>query len=189
MQEIVKKIKNEVFKICEIYKTKTTNDDWTHIQKVVNISEHLAEKFNADKEIAVLGAYLHDISNPFEYGTPDDHHIYSAQLAEKMLKEHNYPGERIERVKKCVLHHRGSKIMIKETIEEECVADADAISHFYSIPGLFKVAYSLKSLSEEEGTVWIREKLDNDFCKLSQRAKDLYKDRYNLLISVLFDNE
>ncbi|MCL2815705.1 MAG: HD domain-containing protein, partial [Oscillospiraceae bacterium] len=124
MQRIIEEIRSEVNKICEQYK-ETTNDDCSkHIHAVVAISEQLADKFNADKEIVVLGAYLHDVSCPAQYGSLDEHHIYSSQLAEKMLNKKNYPKERTERVIKCVLHHRGSKMEVKETIEEECVADA-----------------------------------------------------------------
>lgn len=188
MQNIVDLIKNEVFNICEKCRIETDNDYWNHTKTVVSISEQLAIKFSADKEIAILGAYLHDISCPAQFGSLDEHHVYSAQLSEKILKKHNYPTERIERVKKCVLHHRGSKMFAKETIEEECVADADAISHFYNIPLLFRVAYGLKSLSEADGIEWIRRKLDNDFKKLSQRSKYLYEEKYQLLIQTLFDN-
>ena len=124
-QKIEEIVKNNVRTVCETHRLKTGDDYWNHIQSVVRLSAQLSTKFNADNEIVVLGAYLHDISVPSEYGDFDDHHIYSTELAEKMLKRLEYPTPRIEHVKKCVLHHRGSKFMLKGTVEEECVADAD----------------------------------------------------------------
>jgi len=189
MPDITDIIKDKVIKICEAYEQKTGDDEMRHIKSVVDISGRLAGKFGADKEITVLSAYLHDISEPSEYGDRDDHHIYSAELAGKMLAELNYPADKIERVKKCVLHHRGSKMMAKESVEEECVADADAISHFYSLPGLFQVAYGPKGLTTEQGREWVRKKLENDLNKLSQKSRDLYKSRYDLIVEALFGGD
>ena len=46
---------------------------------------------------------------PSEYGEREQHHIYGEEIAEQLLTELNYPKERIEQVKNCVLNHRGSK--------------------------------------------------------------------------------
>jgi len=182
MNNIINIIRSQVFDICTTFQTKTGDNPWKHINTVAEISERLAIDYNADKEIVILGAYLHDISNALEIGNPDDHHIHSMYAAEEMLIKHNYPSERIERVKKCVLHHRGSVTADKETVEEECVADADAISHIFNIPDLFYVAYAVKLLDADEGAEWVRKKLFNDFNKLSKRSKDIYSNRYEMLI-------
>jgi len=181
MNNIVSVIKDEVMAMCEALKCKTGQDDWNHVNKVAEVAVQLAKEAGADEEIALLGAYLHDISNTAQYGSNQDHHIHSAEMAEQMLRKHGYPAKRTERVTKCVLHHRSSRMMPKETPEEVCVADADAVSHFYDIPGLFRVAYVLKSLSRDEGAEWVKQKLTKDYFKLSPRSKEIYKERYDLL--------
>lgn len=45
------------------------------------------------------------------------------KIAEELLTKYNYPKDRIERVKQCVLNHRGSKDYPRNTIEEEIIAD------------------------------------------------------------------
>lgn len=189
MQNIVEHIKNKVKSVCDIYEQKASNNIWSHLQKVATISESLAREFGANIEIVVISAYLHDISLPLGIGTKENHHIESAQIAEEWLSELYYSTEQIEHVKKCILNHRGNTEMKKRTVEELCIADADVISHFYSLPGIFQVAYGLNSLTTEQGEQWIRKKLNNDFEKLSQSSKELYVDRYNAIINVLFNCE
>lgn len=187
MSEIIEKIKQELLKRCEEFRVKDGYDFWNeHIKYVVENSLMLAEKYNADKEIVELGALLHDISMPSEIGPREEHHIYGAKIAEELLIELNYPKEKIEHVKKCVLNHRGSVLNKKDTIEEQCVADADVMAHFDCIPSLFECAYGLKKLSTQDGAEYVKNKLDQDFNKLSPMSKELLKDRYDNIIKILF---
>lgn len=187
MTNIVEEIKKELLSRTSKSKEKDGFDFWEdHIKYVVANAVELAKKYNADVEIVELGALLHDIAMPSEYGEREEHHIYGAKIAEELLTKYNYPNDRIERVKQCVLNHRGSKDMPRNTIEEECVADADVIAHFDCIPALFSLAYSSLGLNLNEGIEFTRKKLERDYNKLSDRTRDLLKDRYNNIIKVLF---
>ena len=187
MSEVTEKIKQELLKRCEEYNKKYDYDFWNdHIKYVVSNSINLAKKYNADVEIVELGALLHDISMPSEYGEREKHHIYGAEIAEQLLIELNYPKDKIEQVKNCVLNHRGSKDRPRNTIEEQCVADADVIAHFDCIPSLFSLAYQEMNLSICEGKDFVKKKLERDFYKLSSQSKTLLKDRYENIMKVLF---
>ena len=189
MEKIVELIEKEVFSRCQKYKEKTGSDDWTHTDKVTKYALELAEMYNADKEIVALGALLHDISDPSEYGDTGNHHIHSSGIAESLLSELNYPKERIEWVKNCVLNHRGSKANPKNTAEEECVADADALAHFASIPSMFHFAYVTLNLSVEDGKERIRRKFENDYNKLSERTREVIKSKYDTMMDILFSDK
>lgn len=64
--------------------------------------------------------------------------------------------DKIERVKQCVLNHRGSKDLPRNTIEEEIIADADVIAHFDTIPALFSLAFKELNLSLNDGTKFVK---------------------------------
>ncbi|MCX7711551.1 MAG: HD domain-containing protein, partial [Clostridia bacterium] len=49
-----------------------------HILVVANYAELLAERFNADKEVVELAAYLHDFSVIVDPETANEHHIAGA---------------------------------------------------------------------------------------------------------------
>ena len=192
MKEIVDNVKDELLKICKSYNEKYGYDFWNdHIKYVVQNSVNLAKKYNADIEIVELAALLHDISMPSEYGPRDEHHIYGAKIADELLTKFNYPEDRKERVKACILNHRGSKDLKRNSIEEQIVADADAIAHFDCIPSLFHLAFNKDSLdlSIEDGTKYVKKKLEKDYNKLSEKTKKEFKDRYeNIMKSIFVEN-
>lgn len=189
MSEVTEKIKEELLKRCNIYKEKYGYDFWNdHIKYVVKNSIELAKKYGADVEIVELGALLHDIAMPSEIGSREEHNIYGTQIADELLSKLNYPVDRKERVKECVLRHRGSKDLPRNTIEEQCVADADVIAHFDCIPSIFHLAFGKNDMdmSIKDGTEFVKKKLERDFSKLSARTREELKDRYNNIMKVLF---
>lgn len=187
MSEITEKIKVELLRRCEKSKEKDGYDFWDeHIKYVVENAVQLAEKYNADVEIVELGALLHDIAMPSDYGEREKHHIFGAEIAEQLLMELNYPRNRIERVKNCVLNHRGSQDRPRKTIEEKCVADADVMAHFDCIPSLFSLVYKEMNLSISDGAEYVKKKLERDYGKLSPQSREFLKDRYEKIMKVLF---
>ena len=72
-------------------------------------------------------------------------------------------------------------------MEEEIIADADAMSHFDYIPGLFFVAYKRRNLDIKDATNWVKKKLQKDYNKLSERTKLELKDKYENIMQVLFN--
>ena len=189
MSEIVDNIKEELIKRCNIYNEKYNYDFWNdHIKYVVKNSIKLAKKYEADVEIVELGALLHDIAMPSEIGPREEHNVYGMKIADELLTKLNYQQDRKERVKECVLRHRGSKDLPRNTIEEQCVADADVMAHFDCIPSLFHLVFGKNEmdLSIEEGTEFVKKKLERDYNKLSSRTREILKERYENIINVLF---
>lgn len=185
--DIVENIRNELLVRCREHKKVVGYDFWNeHIKYVVKNALELAEKFGADKEIVELGALLHDIAQPSEIGPREEHHIYGAKIAVELLNKYNYPEDRIKRVEACVLNHRGMENLPRNTLEEECIADADVIAHFDCIPALFNLAFKEIGLSIPEGTEFVKKKLIRDYNKLSERTRVLLKDRYENIMNVLF---
>lgn len=190
MSSVTENIKEEVIERCNVYNDKYKYDFWNeHIKYVVKNAVELAEKYNADIEIVELGALLHDIAMPSEFGPSEEHNVYGAKIADELLTRLNYPENRKERVKECVLRHRGSKELPRNTIEEQCVTDADVIAHFDCIPSLFHLVYADKKLSVKDGEEYLKKKLERDYNKLSDRTREIVKDRYNNILKVLFVNK
>ena len=184
---IVELIKEEVIKRDkEDQETREYSFYEEHIKYVVENAKDLAKKYNADIEIVELAALLHDIAIISKVGDREEHHINGSVIAEELLTKYNYPKDKIERVKQCILNHRGSKITNRNTIEEEIIADADAISHFDNITLLFLTALKRKGKNIKEASLWVKKKLDKDYNKLSGRSKLEQKSRYENIIKVLF---
>ena len=187
---IVAKIKKLILqKSAEYYeKDPGKYDFWNgHLKYVYREATRLAEEYGADIEIVQLGALLHDIAQ-MERGEKKDHEIYGREIAERILREYNYPEDRMQRVLGCVLHHRSSKNA--ENLEELCVADADVLAHFDNIPMLFDVAYNLhKMVGLANVRKYMRETFVKDYYDLSAKTKAEFAVRYKTIMDVIFGDE
>lgn len=155
-------------------------------KRVVYHANNLANQYGADREIVELGALLHDISMPSEYGDRSEHHIFSAEMTETLLTDLNYPKKRIKWVKSCVFNHPNRNKHLRETLEETCISDADALAHFDRIPSLFSLAYGILGMNLEDGREFVKSKLQGDFWGLSEETKQAFKQKYDIIIESLF---
>ena len=106
-------------------------------------------------------------------------------MAYAILKEFNYDDKKISLVQECIKNHRGSVNLEKNSLEELCVADADAISHFDSVPSLLYLAYVQKGMEIETGKEFVKEKLTRSFQKLSTESKKYYQNKFEKVMEVL----
>jgi len=156
-----------------------------HIEAVVKNSELLAEKYGADKEVVMIAAWLHDVASITDYELYEMHHIHGAEMAYDILMGFDYDEAKISLVQACIRNHRGSVSTDKTSIEELCVADADAISHFDSVPSLLYLAYVERKMGIEEGVQFVKGKLERSFRKLSSDSKEYYKEKYQQVMGTL----
>ena len=156
-----------------------------HLIPVRNIAVELAKKLGADVEVVELAAWLHDIGSII-YGR-EDHHITGADIAERKLKELNYLPGKIKKVKACILNHRGSVSNGGlRNPEEKIISDADALSSFNNISGIFKAAFIYEDLTQGEARISAREKLERKWDKLYLlESKELIKPKYEAAMLLL----
>lgn len=183
--DIIKYLKDEIYRRANKEENKFGIGVYYHIEAVVKNGIELAKEYGADEEVVIIASWLHDIASITDYKLYEEHHIYGARIAEEILKEFNYDEEKIKKVKACIINHRGSVNNERLTIEERCVADADAISHFDSVPSLLYLAYVNKKMSIEEGQTFVKNKLERSYKKLSEDSKKHYREKYNNVMQIL----
>ena len=149
------------------------------------LAKKYASEYGANQEIVSLAALLHDVASVTDVTYTEEHHIIGAKIAEELLLQENYPIEKIEQIKKCILNHRGSRLASKNSPEEICIADSDAMAHFYSIPSLLSMVYREKNLSIDEGSKFVMEKLERSYNKMSTKGKKLVKKQYESAKNIL----
>lgn len=159
---------------------------WSHhIVYVVKYAKLLAEKLNADMEIVEIAALLHDYAGIKDSSMTKEHHIHGAAEAERILNEYGYPEDRIQKVKDCILTHRGSVLMERLAPEAECIASADAMTHVFQIPSLLHLAYVNHGLGIDEGKEWVLNKIERSMKKLCPEAREMIYEQYNKVKDVL----
>ena len=183
---IEEKIYEEVKKRCEQPTNVYGIGAWDHHIKIVyELAKKYASEYGANIEIVAIAALLHDIASVTDASFTEEHHIIGADIAEHLLNAENYPRNKISLVKKCILNHRGSRPVNKTTPEEICIADCDAMAHFYSIPSLLSMVYKEKGLSIDEGSKFVMNKLDRSYNKMSDKGKTLVKIQYEAAKNIL----
>lgn len=182
---IINQVKQFVEDECKKPTSKYGYEPFTnHFVPVVQFAKELAEELKADIEIVEIAGWLHDIGSIIV--GRENHHITGADIAEKKLKELNYPAKRIEWVKNCILTHRGSQKIKPTTIEGQVLVEADTMSAFLNITGLFQCALSYEKLSRKETTASVKKKLQNKWEQLEfEKSKELIKPYYEAAMLLL----
>ena len=176
-EEIIEKVKKFVEEECKKPTSHYGSEIFIyHFAPMHSYAKKLAEQLNADIEVVELAAWLHDIGSIMR--GRKDLHITGAEIAEKKLRELGYPENKIEKVKKCILNHRGSVNIQKESAEEQIIADADALSAFDNISGLFEAAIFHEGFNQMQARIEVRRKLTNSWQKLSPIARKMVEHKY-----------
>ena len=179
MKQMNRTLRSIVEEACKKETNKYRYGIWSHhIVLVVKYGKMLAQKLGADSEIVEIAALLHDYASIKKEPLTPEHHLHSAQEADKILRSFGYPEDKITAVKQCIVSHRGSIDIEKQTVEAVCLASADAIAHIDQIPSLFYLVFVQHQMDIDEGTAWIKAKLERSWNKLCPEGKEMIKDKY-----------
>jgi uncharacterized protein len=99
-----------------------------HTERVYNLAIKIGKKEKADLEVIKAAALLHDIARKKEDNKEVECHAeHGAEIAEKILKEMNFPEDKIKNVVHSIKVHRHSKGLAAETKEAKIIQDADKL--------------------------------------------------------------
>lgn len=188
MSDIVAKMRQEIINRSNLFElqTKGTKDEYNlyreHVQYVYKYVRQLAANKDVDHEVLELSALLHDIAMTDIKLDRSKHNEYGSEIAEKLLRENNYPERKIEFVKKCILNHSSKRIEYRTTEEEKILVDADGLSHFDSVSSLYSLAHNVMGLNDIDSIKFIKDKLTKDYNEISDDLKCLIEDKYRKIM-------
>lgn len=123
--------------------------DFEHVLRVLNLALKIAEAEGADLEIVHAAALLHDSRGAMPSSDGQGrlgHHLSSAQFAGEVLKQAGWETARSEAVQHCIRAHRyrhdGEQ---PETIEAQCVFDADKLDVLGALGAARTIAYATQA--------------------------------------------
>ena len=189
MSQIVEKMRREIMERSDRFEeqTKGTKDEYNiyreHIQYVYKYVVLLSKGKNVDKEVLELSALLHDISMTDITLDRSRHNEFGADIAERLLRENDYPEDKVQLVKKCILNHSKRRSEYRTTEEEQILVDADGLSHFDAIEKLYSLPCMVMGLSEEDSVHFVQDKLTGDYNELSDDLKYLVKEKYDRVMA------
>lgn len=189
MSQIVEKMRQEIMDRSARFEehTKGTKDEYNiyreHVQYVYKYVVMLSEGKNVDGEVLELAALLHDISMTDWTLDRSRHNEFGAEIAEQLLRENDYPEDKTQLVKKCILNHSKRRQEYRTTEEEQILVDADGLSHFDVIGKMYSLPSMVMGLNEAESVRFVQKKLTGDYEELSDDLKCLVKEKYDRLMA------
>ncbi len=176
--DIVRKVRRFVEEECRKPSSKYGYEPFEHhFKPMVGYAEKLAEELGADREVVLVASWLHDIGS-IVHGR-EDHHLTGKVIAEDKLRDFGYPEDKIELVKRCIENHRGSQDNSRGTLEEKIVAEADALSNFDNISGIFKAALVYEGKDQREAGFSVLSKLERKWRKLHfEESREMIRPKY-----------
>ena len=86
----------------------------------------------------------------------------------------------------CIYCHRGSQNISRDHLKEaQIVAEADTLSAFDNLSGLFKAAVFHEGLDQINAKASVKKKLVNSWNKLSPIAQELIRTKYEAAMILL----
>ncbi|MFA6533587.1 MAG: HD domain-containing protein [Patescibacteria group bacterium] len=183
MSDKINQIKNLVKNEC---KNLGFIDFWfyeVHLLGVEKFAKLLLKKLpKADKEIVMLGVWLHDLQRV--RGIKGDHSKMGAVEAEKVMRNFQYSGGAIKQVQEIILTHQCDAKLIPKTLEGKILASADAMAHYHNDFYLTLAINGKRDLVDFKK--WALEKLDRDYHKkiFFPFARKLIEKRHKVLQEV-----
>jgi uncharacterized protein len=153
----------EVIDFAKRFHKENSNHDFGHVLRVVNVAKTLAKQENADLDVVVVAAYLHDIG--YSVSNKETHNEASVELARPFLRRMKLSKDFIDQVLHAILHHRVSLAMKTDVIEAHVLCDADKIDMLGPYGFLRIVRNRL---------VYNKEDLDDAYHKAEETNRTLY---------------
>ncbi len=104
--------------------------DFSHVERVYRLAEHIAESEGADLFVVRAAALLHDIGRAAEKSKgpePDRHEELSVEFASPFLEELGVSPERRQAILDAILQHRHRRGRAPQSPEAKCLFDADKL--------------------------------------------------------------
>ncbi len=146
--------------------------DWlyqNHIYVVSDFAGELAERYGADKDLAIAAGMLHDVADAVMAREAPDHEVRSWEMARLLLADAGFSDEEIQVIVDDAIRFHGCHgDNVPVTLEGRVMATGDALGHlktdFYD--------YALRTLKEEKTLKEVREwalpKIERDYRKKIQ---------------------
>jgi uncharacterized protein len=128
----VSPLHEKLIEISKKHQRNTGCHGYEHTERVIQTCNLLGEELNADMDVLIPGAILHDIGRP-----KDQHAQYSAILARKILEKLGYT--KIDEIVHVIEVHSYSEGGEAKTLEAKILSDADKLDAMGAI-GIYRAA-------------------------------------------------
>ncbi len=167
--------------------------DWgypNHVLVVAELTERIAKAQNANAELAVAGALLHDVADAVMARKEAEHEAESLKLAEKLLRESGFDEKDTAFIVDEIIRPHSCKDLMPTALEGKVMATADGAAHFLTD---FYPLFCWRHYGPKDDYAafkeWMRTKIEKDINKklFFDDVKQEVLPRYEALKTVFFN--
>lgn len=133
---------------------------------VANLTKEISEKHDANPELSIAGALLHDIADSEMPRRSDKHEAKSLEIAEKLLDESGYTSDETAYIITEIIKPHSCNPVLPTKIEGKVMAAADGAAHFLTD---FYLHFCWQHYGPEDDfsvfKKWVLTKIEKDFTK------------------------
>ncbi|MCL5010843.1 MAG: HD domain-containing protein [Patescibacteria group bacterium] len=163
--------------------------DVNHVRRVWKYAKEIAKDMDVDWEVLIAAVFLHDIGRHYPEGV-GTHGPISVPFAEKVLREINFPQDKIDDVLVCIKFHDESFTSSeRQSLESKVLYDADKTDVFGPI-GVFRylVFNTARGKTLKETADYALENIKLKYKRLELgQTKNVMKNKYNYVINYFLD--
>lgn len=141
--------------------------DWlfeNHVLIVANYASTLAEKYDANAELARTAALLHDIADTCTKRSDKEHETISLTMARQIMAECGYNEDEIKLiVDDAIRFHSCHGYERPSSQEGKILATADALAHFKTDYYVYTTWAFGREMTLPEVKQWVLKKIERDF--------------------------
>lgn len=127
---MTQELKNQLLKIAkEKISDADVSHDFEHALRVLSNAEKISETEGGDLDIIIPAALFHDlVVYPKDHPEKHKSQEESAELCQAILSDiKDFPQEKIEAIKTCILECSFSKGIVPESLESKIIQDSDSL--------------------------------------------------------------
>ena len=129
MKQLNKQFYEELKENIQPYFKKSGSHAFNHTQRVYNLAVYLSKGERVDLDVIKASALLHDIARKEQDICKGKicHAERGAEISKRILREMNFPEDKIKEVFHAIIVHRQSKKLKPESKEAKILQDADRL--------------------------------------------------------------
>jgi len=130
----------------QLYEAEDAAHGFEHVRRVYKMAMKIGMAEGANLEIIRPAALLHDVENSMtDKEKRKNHHLYSADFAGELLREHDWSEEDIQAVQHCIRAHRyRDERENPQSLEARVLYDADKLDSIGAIGAARAIAVSVE---------------------------------------------
>jgi hypothetical protein len=149
-----------------------------HVASVESFVRRLAPLLDANLDVVLPAAILHDVSAIEDFANLSRHHELGARRAVSLLRDAGFPAELLPAVAECILRHPQPVPRSEGCPDVVCLSHADAFAQLANPSYWLYYAHVVRGFPFTEARAWYLSLVQDRWQRLDPALKEMARPHY-----------